>query len=145
MMTFAAIAPIGKRLDPRWLYAGAALALLGGAAVFFAFDPASSGFYPQCPFRALTGLDCPGCGTLRGLHQLARGDLIAALDLNPLMVLSLPFVAFSALSRAAGELRGRPVPSIFVPSAWIWMLLVAVISFFVIRNIPVYPFSWLAS
>jgi hypothetical protein len=143
-MIFSASASTGSRLDQRWLYAGAALVLLSGAAVLFDFDPASSSLYPQCPFRALTGLDCPGCGTLRGLHQLAQGDLIAAFGLNPLMVLSLPFVAFSVLSRAAGELRGRPLSTIFVPSAWIWTLLVVVVSFGVLRNIPAHPFSLLA-
>ena len=47
-----------------------AFALLGLAAVLFFFNPAQSGFYPFCVFHRTTGLLCPGCGSLRALHQL---------------------------------------------------------------------------
>ena len=143
-MTLLAAVPIGSRVQPRWVYAGAALALLGGVAVLFAYDPASSGFFPQCPLYAATGFHCPGCGTLRALHQLCNGNLLAAFGLNPLRVLSLPFVAYSFMSKIAREVRGRALPTVFVPSGWIWALFVVVISFSILRNIPVYPFSWLA-
>lgn len=39
-----------------------------------------------CPFRLLTGLPCPGCGTTRALTALSAGDLSAALSLNPVAV-----------------------------------------------------------
>ncbi len=35
-------------------------------------DPADAHFYPFCVFHELTGLDCPGCGTLRGPSIAAR-------------------------------------------------------------------------
>ena len=143
-MTLAAVLATGSRVQPRWVYAGAALALLGGVAVLFTYDPASSGRFPQCPFYASTGFHCPGCGTLRALHQLSNGNLMAAFGLNPLMVLSLPFVAYSFMSKIAREVRGCALPTVFVPSGWIWALFVLVISFWILRNIPVYPFSWLA-
>ena len=41
-------------------------------------DPNQPGHYPTDPFLAITGLYCPGCGTLRALHALARGDLLTA-------------------------------------------------------------------
>jgi hypothetical protein len=69
---------------------------------------------------------------------------MAAFGLNPLMVLSLPFVAYSFMSKIAREVRGCGLPTVFVPSGWIWALFVLVISFWILRNIPVYPFSWLA-
>ena len=106
--------------------------------------PASSGVFPRCPFFAMTSFHCPGCGTLRALHQLFNGNLITAFGLNPLMMLSLPFVAYSFMSKLAREVRGRALPSVFVPSGWIWAFFVLVISFWVLRNIPGYPFSWLA-
>lgn len=144
-MTLTGFLPAISRVSsPRWMYAGASLALLGGVSVLFAYDPASSGVFPQCPFLAVTGFHCPGCGTLRALHQLFNGNLITAFGLNPLMMLSLPFVAYSSTSRVVQKVRGRTVPTVFVPSGWIWVLFVVVISFGVLRNVPVYPFSWLA-
>jgi hypothetical protein len=109
------------------------------------FNPASSGLFPPCPFRAITGLNCPGCGTLRGLHQLLHGHPLAALDLNPLMVMTLPFMAYVFLSYALVALRGRGLPKVFIPSPLIWVIFWVIISFWVLRNIPVYPFTLLAS
>ncbi|HVF42774.1 MAG TPA: DUF2752 domain-containing protein [Pyrinomonadaceae bacterium] len=46
-----------------------------------------------CPFRALTGLPCPGCGMTRAFCALGHGDLSAAFGYNPLA----PFVFAAAL------------------------------------------------
>jgi hypothetical protein len=66
--------------------------LIGMAAFYFWFDPGQASFFPPCPFRLLTGLECPGCGSQRCLHQLAHGNIRQAYLYNPLMVLSLPYV-----------------------------------------------------
>lgn len=110
-------------------------------AVLYLFDPATSGLYPGCPFRALTGLLCPGCGTLRGLHQLLHGNLVTAFRFNPLMVLSLPFVAWSLLARSAELATGRALPVVFLRAAWIWSLLGVILLYGVLRNTPLYP-AW---
>ena len=57
---------------------------LAGAALLFAFDPATTWWFPSCPFRALTGWLCPLCGSLRALHALVHGAPRVALALNPL-------------------------------------------------------------
>jgi hypothetical protein len=120
------------------------LASLAGLLVLRLFNPASSGLFPPCPFRALTGLNCPGCGTSRGLHQLLNGHPIVAFDLNPLMVLSLPFMAYVFVSYALVAARGRGLPKVFIPSPLIWVIFWVIISFWVLRNIPLYPFTLLA-
>ena len=53
-------------------------------------NPTKSGIYPPCPFHALTGLYCPGCGSLRAMHDVLHGEIRAALGLNPLMVVFIP-------------------------------------------------------
>jgi hypothetical protein len=118
--------------------------LIGAAIALFLFDPATSKLYPPSPFRALTGLYCPGCGTLRALHQLLRGHFIAAFGLNPLMVISLPFMVYSYCSYGLEAIRGRSLPKIFISARWIWFILQAIIAYWIVRNIPVAPFSWLA-
>ena len=42
-----------------------------------------------CPLKALTGLDCPGCGFQRSGLALLRGELLLSLKLFPAFI---PFV-----------------------------------------------------
>ena len=114
------------------------------AAVLFAWDPAQSDFFPLCLFHALTGLHCPGCGTSRALHQLLHGNLSAALALNPLMMVLLPAVIVSLLVRSLRKAAGRTVCRRVVSPVWIWALLVVVVLFWILRNVPVHPFTMLA-
>jgi hypothetical protein len=128
----------------RWKLPALALAISPCLVTLIARDPAESGLFPPCPFLALTGLYCPGCGTLRSLHQLINGQLLAALDLNPLTALVLPFIGYALLSAALLSTTGRRLPGVFLPASWIWALLGAILVFWVLRNIPVYPLSLLA-
>lgn len=131
-------------VSERWQLAVLALVGLAGLAALFAFDPAGSSVFPPCPFHAVTGLHCPGCGTARALHQLLHGNLLGALSLNPLMVSALPFIAYAGLSAAVRAVRGRGLPRVFLPAAWIWVIFGVIVLFWILRNIPVYPFSLLA-
>lgn len=121
-----------------------ALLALAGLVALFVLDPARSPVFPPCPFHAMTGLHCPGCGTLRALHQLLHGNLLAALGLNPLTVLLLPPIAYSFLSGMVRVVSGRAAPRVLLPAAWIWTLLGVIVLFWIARNIPLYPFSLLA-
>jgi hypothetical protein len=100
------------------------------------FNPATAGFFPPCPFRALTGYLCPGCGTLRALHEMLNGHPVAAFRLNPLMMLLLPYVGYAGASEAMETLFGRPLPRIFIRPAYIWALLVILLLFWFLRNTP---------
>ena len=40
-------------------------------------------FFLPCPFKYLTGVDCPGCGFQRSLLALLQGDLSRSLHLYP--------------------------------------------------------------
>jgi hypothetical protein len=108
------------------------------------FDPATSGLFPPCPLHYLTGWYCPGCGSLRALHQLLHGNLSAAWALNPLTVVLLPFLVYGLASHALNEIRGRHLPRLFLPAVWIRALCAVIILFGIARNIPLHPFDWLA-
>jgi len=128
---------IQERLLPPVIGAAAAAALL----VVAVRDPGQPGHYPSCPLYAVSGLYCPGCGTLRCLHALTHGDLGAALGFNVLTVLALPYLAFTW---AAWLRRSRTgVPRGAVAPAWVlWSVLCVVVVFWVLRNLP--PFGALA-
>lgn len=68
---------------------------LAGLAVLFLFDPATHGFYPPCLFKSVFGAPCPGCGSLRAVHQLLHGNLAGAWALNKPIVLGLPLAALA--------------------------------------------------
>jgi hypothetical protein len=108
------------------------------------FDPATSGIFPPCPVRYLTGWYCPGCGSLRALHALFHGDFHTAWAMNPLTVIFLPFVTYGLASHILREIRGQGLPDIFLPAMWIRGLAVLFVVFGVVRNLPVHPFDWLA-
>jgi len=125
----------------------AALGIVGAVAaiaMLCLFDPATSGLFPPCPLRYLTGWYCPGCGSLRAMHQLLQGHLRAAWALNPLTILLLPFLAYGTASYALFKIRGQHLPRLFLPAAWIRALCAVIILFGIARNIPLHPFDLLA-
>ena len=64
--------------------------IVGGLAaavlLLVANDPATTWWFPSCPFHMLTGWLCPLCGSLRAAHALLRGAPAVAFALNPLTV-----------------------------------------------------------
>lgn len=48
----------------------------------------------RCPFKALTGYDCPGCGSQRAFQALLRSDLAAAWGYNPAALIAAPLALF---------------------------------------------------
>ena len=131
-----------ESLVSRRLTAGAIWAsLAAGDAYLYWFEPGKTGFFPSCPFRALTGFNCPGCGTTRALHQLLHGNVVAAFELNPLTILLLPVLAYALVSFTKSAITGRPMPDISIQPRYVWLSLIVVFGFWVFRNTPLYPFS----
>ncbi len=131
-------------LSSLWMTVAAATLALTDCIVLYAYEPGGSGLFPSCPFRAITGLHCPGCGTLRGLHQLLHGNLVGAFDFIPLMVLAIPFIGHAVMSDMVFKTSERRLPGRRISPGAIWGLLGLIIAFWILRNIPVYPLSLLA-
>ena len=131
------------RLRSAWWLA-VALPVVAIALVLFLFNPSHYPFYPRCLLYTTTGIYCPGCGSLRALHQLTHGHLVTALRCNPLLILSLPFVAFYCLRLASRWWAGKPLPRLALSPGCIKLLVTVLILFTVLRNIPYAPFTYLA-
>jgi hypothetical protein len=69
-----------------------AAACVGCAAVLYRFSPQEYSFYPRCPFYALTGHYCPGCGATRAVAELLHGQVASALHFNAAFTLLLPLL-----------------------------------------------------
>ncbi len=111
----------------------------GGAAAVFLYlkNPVGVDLIPPCPFRAATGWYCPGCGSLRGLHELLHVHVLDAVQYNILMVASLPLLGVLFAYDAAGHSpRIRP--------AFVYVYFGMVIAYWVARNLPWFPFKALA-
>jgi hypothetical protein len=114
--------------------------LLLGAVYVFAFEPGKTGIFPPCVFRQLTGLQCPGCGSTRALHQLLHGHLVAAFTFNPLFVIATPLLLYVLLKYTTLSFRGiTPKPNA-LPARYIYLIFVVIVSFWILRNTPLYPF-----
>jgi hypothetical protein len=138
----------GKRVIPltaRLRAAAVTAVLLVAAPVYFLFNPSVS-FFPECPFHLLTGLDCPGCGSQRAFHALLHGHIAAAAGFNLLAVLAFPLLAYSAAAFIANHFFGRSWSQELFYRPWFSRtVLVAVLAFWLLRNLPWPCFSWMAS
>jgi hypothetical protein len=123
-------------LRPRRIIANIALACgMLSCCALIVFPPTRFAFYPACPIHEYFGILCPGCGATRALAVLLRGHLIAALQINALLVLLLPFalcLAINTYMRAAGagEFRWPRVP---VPATISTLITAA--CFTIVRNV----------
>ncbi len=131
---------------PRWVAPVAtgllALAVCGVLAAID--DDTRAVLAPRCPFRTVTGLDCPGCGGTRALHALVRGDLALALDHNVVTVLLLPLLAWAWMRWLLAR-TGRALAPPTLPPRVSMTLAVVLAAFMVLRNLPWLPFAHLAS
>ena len=139
----AMLASALSKSQPRiWVFAGLACLLSGMSLILYFFDPNQYSFYPRCLFHQTTGLFCPGCGSLRAIHQLLHGHLMAAARLNALLVLSLPVVLWMAARQIlAGFMARLPTPAF---RRWfLWIGLAILIFFSLLRNFS-FARGWLA-
>lgn len=122
------------------LIAGAAG--LTGCVLVFAVDPNEPGHYPVCPTRALLGIDCPGCGLMRGTHDLLHGNLAGAVDHNLLIPVLVPLVLLlwlGWLKRASTGIRPAVTRARFRRRNRILVIgLVLLLAFGIIRNFVPY-------
>ncbi len=115
---------------------------LGAAVLLHLHDPHDSGSYGYCPFLQLTGKPCPGCGGLRAVNDLTRGDFVGAVSSNVLAVALVAGLAVAWLLWVVRRLRGKVGPMIVLELQGGLALVAVVLAFGVVRNTP--WGSWLA-
>ncbi len=125
----------------RTFAAGGVLAATIGAAVIWFFNPSNFNFLPVCPLYSMTGFACPGCGLTRGFHALFHGDVLTALDYNALIPGFTLVLGFLFLSMVLVAVRGRGFGISMLSPKLLAGVLVLLLVFGVVRNLPVYPFS----
>jgi Protein of unknown function (DUF2752) len=112
---------------------GAGALLVGALGYVGLVDPHKpDSIFPICPFRLLTGWNCPACGGLRMVHDVLHGDLAAAISDNAFVLVGIPVLAGWIL------LRRRSGKSLFSLPA-VATLVIATLAWTVVRNMPGFP------
>ena len=104
-----------------WLKWIAPLVVFAAVAVLYFFPAELYPIYPHCLFHSLTGLDCPGCGSIRSMQCLLHGQIGVAFRFNPLL-----YVIFPALFLCRRHLHKPTV---------IWSFAAVVVAFTIVRNL----------
>ncbi len=120
------------------------LSLLASLAAAMHFTgPDALAWIPGCPFHELTGLFCPGCGSMRALDFLVEGRLSDSLRSNALLIPSLGLVlaglAAEIVHPGMGLLTTGSISSRMAGTGFLF----AAILFTVLRNLPLEPCRWL--
>jgi Protein of unknown function (DUF2752) len=113
--------------------AGTGALLAGGLAYVGLGDPHRHDFvFPPCPFKLLTGWNCPACGGLRMTHDLLHGDLGAAVVDNVFLLIGLPALLLWVVMRwrTRRPILTTPAIAVIAVLAIIWT---------VVRNMPGFP------
>ncbi|MGH7484043.1 MAG: DUF2752 domain-containing protein [bacterium] len=97
--------------------------------MLYRFDPVMAHFYPPCVFHALTGLQCPGCGSTRALYHLLHGDVSGAFRLNQLLFAMAPFMGIASRW-----------PRILTRPSVAWTIAVVIATYGIARNLPFWPY-----
>jgi len=96
--------------------------------VYYYFGQIIMHILPPCLLYTLTGLKCPMCGGQRAIYQLIHGNILEALKLNALLILSI----FAGLLIFLRMLYTR---SFHIKLIWIYIYVVLISVFTIIRNI----------
>ena len=139
MVTPQGSVPPGVRLVSPLLVAAASTMVC--AAIWVGDPTTPNGPLPTCPTKALLGIDCPGCGSLRMLYSLMHGNVLAAVRFNALGLVALVLLVWAYLAWTYGRVVGRRFGS-WQHNRWAAMVTLSlVLCWFVVRNLPFAPFS----
>jgi hypothetical protein len=113
--------------------AGTGVLLAGAVGYIGLVDPHNSNSaYPLCPFKWLTGWNCPFCGGLRMTHDLLHGDLVASINDNVFLLVGIPLLAGWLLTRRRHGQAMLPMPAVLA-------IAVVAMAWTVLRNLPGFP------
>lgn len=134
MTTTAPPSPVGTRRHTLIRY-GAPGVALAGLATLVLRDPHGAGSWGTCPSLLLFGVYCPGCGSLRGLHDLATGQLLESVSHNLLLLPALAWLTWWWASQVTAGTR-RAVSPPWDSARFSYILLAVLGVFTVARNLP---------
>ena len=121
-------------------WAGLVLLLI----LYYLADPALINLFPRCIFHSVTGLYCPGCGSQRALHGMLHFNLAEVFHYNLLFIPAFLLIGYNYAFPVMNKQLGMNLPDVLRHKRTPWIILIVIMLFWILRNIPCYPFSDLA-
>lgn len=119
----------------------AAAVLAAAALLYLYFTPEGAGAGIPCPFYAVTGLYCSGCGASRALRSILHFDFYRALRYNAVLTVLFPLLGAYFCALGVSYIRfGKDRVSVKIPGFAVWGAVALVVVYGVLRNIPAFSF-----
>ena len=139
---------LGDRIRQSWkarLGLSACAAALACAGALYLYFMGAGNIPLICVFHEVTGLYCPGCGAGRACYSILHGQFLEAFCYNPLMTVLLPLIGLYIAARMVDwvVMGGNHIDRKINVKFLTWVLVIVVV-YGVLRNIPVFPFTLLA-
>ena len=128
----------------KFIQGGLLITILALAVLFFVLDPAKNVIFPKCAFHSLTGYYCPGCGSQRAIHSLLHLNFAGVISNNFLFLPAVLLILYHYVHPLANRKFNWRLPNIFYLKSTPWVIFTVILFFWLLRNIPVYPFNVLA-
>ncbi len=120
------------------------LVVLTGIYIVKNFNPELNSFFPPCIFHEITGLYCPGCGMTRATYSILNLEIKKAFGYNQLFFILIPVLIYMGIKQVFNLKKYGELKPIRFPYWFTISLLFLVFLFWILRNIPIYPFKYLA-
>ncbi len=121
------------------IFGGLSLALF-----YFLTNPNEVNYLPECPLYLTTGIYCPGCGSQRATHQLLNLNIFGVLQQNVLFFISLIFIGYHLIVTGINTIFKKNIYNYIYHPKTPLVILVVILIFWILRNIPYYPYNLLA-
>ena len=135
---------ISKNLKMKLKHIGMLLLVIILVFLYFFVNPNKVNYLPKCPLYVSTGIYCPGCGSQRATHNLLNFNFLGVLNQNVLYIFGLLIIGYHLLISGINYIFSKTIYNyIYHPKTPI-VLLIIIVVFWILRNIPYYPFNLLA-
>ena len=123
---------------------GISILLITLAILYYFINPSDVDFLPKCPLYVTTGIYCPGCGSQRATHQLLNFNILGVIQQNVLFLFAMILIGYHSIVVGLNHFFNKKIYNyIYHPKLPIAILLFILV-FWILRNIPKYPFNLLA-
>lgn len=130
---------------PRTAFAVLVFLCAAGAVFLYFHKPGEISWMPPCFFYEWTGFYCIGCGTGRMCYSLLHLDIITAARCNILALIAVPLIGYTMLRYGIKIFTGcDKLPNPWYHPGFSRVLVFLLPAFWILRNIPIEPFIWLA-
>lgn len=112
--------------------------------VYSNYNPNNNLWFPKCPFYLTTGFYCPGCGSQRAFYDFLHLNFIDIARKNVLFIFGVFILSYHLVIETINKFLHKHWKNYIYHSKFPIIILIVIILFWIVRNLPFYPFNLLA-